>query len=37
MTKHMKSEHRLDILSMALEHIYKKSVNGLGINFIFIF
>jgi hypothetical protein len=31
-TKYMKSNHRLDILEMALEYIYQKSIKKLGIN-----
>jgi len=32
-TKHMRSNHRLDILEMALEYIYQKSIKNLGIFF----
>lgn len=32
-TKYMRSNHRLDILEMALEHVYEKSINNLGIPF----
>jgi len=35
-TKYMKSNHRLDILEMALEHIYQKSIQKLGINFFYL-
>ena len=35
-TKHMKSGHRLDIIGMALEHLYQKSVEKLGMNFILL-
>ena len=33
-TKYMKSNHRLDILEMALEYAYQKLIKKLGINFI---
>ncbi|GBB94952.1 hypothetical protein RclHR1_02450005 [Rhizophagus clarus] len=33
-TKYMKSNHRLDILGMALEHIYQKSIKRLANNLL---
>lgn len=33
-TKYMKSNHRLDILGMALEHVYQKLIKNLGKSFM---
>jgi hypothetical protein len=35
-TKHMKSGHRLDIIETALEFLYQKSIEKLGLNFILL-
>ena len=36
-TKYMKSNHRLDILEMALDYICQKSIKKLGIYYLIIF
>jgi hypothetical protein len=35
-TKHMKAGHRLDIIEMALQHLYQKSIEKLGTNSILL-
>jgi len=32
----MKSGHRLDIIGMALEHLYQKSLEKLGMKFVLL-